>query len=112
MDSLTEEQLADEFKRIDSGGDGYIQKEEMKEFMMSGKAGKLSESDFNAMWTALDFDHSGKVDFIEFCTFLSHCGSEYDELTVHQGTLSREDKHKHAAMHISRKGTSNVEEGA
>merc|ERR1712232_820215 len=108
MDCLSEEQLAEEFKRIDTGatgGDRYIQKEEMKAFMMSGKAGKLSESDFHAMWTALDFDHSGKVDFIEFCTFLSRCGGGYDAVAAQQSGMSRENLHKHVASHLSRKGT-------
>mmetsp|Transcript_10105 Transcript_10105/g.26838 ORF Transcript_10105/g.26838 Transcript_10105/m.26838 type:complete len:472 (-) Transcript_10105:8-1423(-) len=104
LSCLTEEQLGEEFKLIDKSGDGYIQKEEMRDFMMSGKAGKLSQSDFNAMWVALDLDHSGKVDIIEFCTFLSRCGGEYDEVANNQGALSREDKHKHAIGNIARKG--------
>lgn len=112
LDCLTEEQLAEEFKLIDTGGDGYIQKPELEAFMMSGKSGKLSKNDFNAMWAALDFDHSGKVDIIEFVTFLSRCGGEYDEVADHQGTLSKDDKHKHALSHITRKAKrANVEEG-
>jgi len=107
LDCMTEDQLAEEFKRIDTGakgGDGYLEKEELKEFMQSGKAGKLSNNDFNAMWVALDFDHSGKVDFIEFCTFLSRCGQEYDEVEGLQKGLTRKDKTSHAAGLISRKG--------
>merc|ERR1712008_328879 len=86
LDSLTQEQLAAEFSKIDQSGDGYIQREEMKNYMMSdqSKAGKLSESDFNAMWTALDMDGSGQVDVMEFASFLKQCGGEYNDVASAQ----------------------------
>jgi Ca2+-binding EF-hand superfamily protein len=34
----------------------------------TGKVGELSESDFNALFAAIDLDQSGTVDFLEFWT--------------------------------------------
>mmetsp|Transcript_28437 Transcript_28437/g.66023 ORF Transcript_28437/g.66023 Transcript_28437/m.66023 type:complete len:111 (-) Transcript_28437:53-385(-) len=38
----------------------------------------MDEHDFNALFAALDVDHNEKVDFLEFCTFLSSCGVEFE----------------------------------
>lgn len=69
--------LLEEFQRIDDAlpADcaGKISKEAMKEFMQSGKVGYIKESDFGALWVAIDTDHSGYVDFLEFCAFLAQC---------------------------------------
>ncbi|KAL3930999.1 MAG: hypothetical protein SGBAC_011512 [Bacillariaceae sp.] len=66
---LTPEALATEFERIDNGlhdgGDGYISKEELWEFVNSGKAGAMDQKDFNALFAALDSDNNGQVDFLE-----------------------------------------------
>jgi hypothetical protein len=78
MRSLTPEILAKEFKNIDSQTqDGQITKEELWEFLSSGKAGELNQSDFNALFAAIDTDKSGHVDFLEFCTFMGQCHEEY-----------------------------------
>jgi len=80
--TLTPDVLGKEFAKIDKAlgeGDGYISKEELWEFVSSGKAGEMEEHDFNALFAALDVDHNGKVDFLEFCNFLSSCGSEFNE---------------------------------
>lgn len=75
--ALNETQLLDEFRRIDpglmDGGEGKISKEAMKEFMQSGHVGYITESDFGALWVTIDTDHSGYVDFLEFCAFLAQC---------------------------------------
>ena len=69
--------LLEEFRRIDPGlkhgGAGQISKEAMKEFLQSGKVGYITESDFGALWVAIDIDHSGYVDFLEYCAFLGQC---------------------------------------
>jgi hypothetical protein len=82
---LTPEALAEEFERIDTGlhdgdgagADGYISREELWDFLSSGKAGEMNQKDFNALFEALDTDGNGKVDFLEFCSFLSMCGEEF-----------------------------------
>lgn len=77
-DQLSNELLQKEFEKIDESGDGYIQNDELWKFLSTGKAGNISESDFKALWAAIDIDESGKVDFLEFCTFLGKCHDEYD----------------------------------
>jgi hypothetical protein len=78
MRSLTPEILAKEFKQIDSQTqDGQITKEELWAFLSTGAAGELNQSDFNALFAAIDTDKSGYVDFLEFCTFMGNCHEEY-----------------------------------
>mmetsp|Transcript_16797 Transcript_16797/g.38666 ORF Transcript_16797/g.38666 Transcript_16797/m.38666 type:complete len:111 (+) Transcript_16797:566-898(+) len=52
----------------------------------------MDEQDFNALFASLDVDHNGKVDFMEFCNFLSSCGAEFNEardrLLANQGQFS------------------------
>jgi hypothetical protein len=69
MRQLSPEALANEFKKIDSESPGgNISKEAMWTFLSTDKAGDLSESDFNALFAAIDLDQSGAVEFLEFCT--------------------------------------------
>jgi len=77
--SLTPDALAKEFQRIDEGvsRDGKISKEELWEFVSSGKAGEMEKKDFDALFAAMDLDHNGDVDFVEFCAFLGKCDEEY-----------------------------------
>jgi hypothetical protein len=78
MRSLTPEILAKEFKKIDSETqDGQITKEELWAFLDTGAAGEMNQSDFNALFAAIDTDKSGYVDFLEFCTFMGQCHEEY-----------------------------------
>lgn len=72
---LTAEELQEEFNKIDSGendgGDGAVSKDELWQFMKSGKAGDgMSQKDFNALFVAIDTDGSGQIDFMEFCAFM------------------------------------------
>mmetsp|Transcript_26220 Transcript_26220/g.60923 ORF Transcript_26220/g.60923 Transcript_26220/m.60923 type:complete len:214 (-) Transcript_26220:297-938(-) len=77
--NLTPDALAREFRRIDEGvsRDGKISKEELWEFVSSGKAGEMDQRDFDALFAAMDLDHNGDVDFVEFCAFLGKCDAEY-----------------------------------
>ena len=71
MRALEPRDLAEEFKRIDSQTeDGLITKDDLWEFISSGKAGEISQSDFNALFAAIDTDRDGQVDFLAFCTFM------------------------------------------
>lgn len=87
---MTPEDLAREFRLIDSGtnegGDGVISREELWTFMTSGKlGGEITRSDFDALFKAIDEDGNGTVDFTEFCRFLGRCteylGEELDSRT-------------------------------
>ena len=43
---------------------GTISKSELKDFLASGKVGAISDKDVDAMWSAIDIDNSGEVDFV------------------------------------------------
>jgi hypothetical protein len=81
--ALTPEELMEEFKKLDphlkfrSESKGMIQKETMKGFLQSGKVGYITETDFGALWASLDTQHTGYVDFLEFCTLLAGCHEEF-----------------------------------
>ena len=87
--SLAPQALADEFKRIDQENDKFISKEAMREFLDSGKAGEIGDSDFEALWAILDADKSGKVDFLEFCAFMAQCHEEYNAARMDRGSIAQ-----------------------
>ena len=69
--SMAPQELAEEFKRVDlQTDDGLITKDDLWEFISSGKAGEISQSDFNALFAAIDADGDGQVDFLAFCAFM------------------------------------------
>eukprot|EP00984_Skeletonema_dohrnii_P004665 scaffold1638_cov112-Skeletonema_dohrnii-CCMP3373.AAC.16 len=74
IEQLSCDDLAKEFHRIDESGDGSISKEELYEFISSGKAGVMSDHDFNALFKSLDLDGNGEINFLEFCAFMALCG--------------------------------------
>jgi hypothetical protein len=75
--------LANEFKRIAKGTKeggarvGHITKKELWDFLSTGKAGDISESDVDALFAAMDLDSSGTVNFVEICTFMGQCHGEF-----------------------------------
>jgi len=58
------------FKRIDKDGDGYIERDELQEYM-NAKGETMPESDFDALWKSFDIDKSGTIDYLEFCVFMA-----------------------------------------
>jgi hypothetical protein len=86
---LTPDNLAAEFKRIDTDNDGTISREELWEFISSGKAGELTESDFNALFSAVDLDNSGSVDFMEFAAFFGKCSGDFERVKDRPSVLMR-----------------------
>jgi Ca2+-binding EF-hand superfamily protein len=87
MRQLTPEALGREFKKIDSEHPGgNITKDGLWKFLSTGKAGDISESDFNSLFAAIDLDNNGTVDFLEFCTFMGQCSDEY---RFERGNLNR-----------------------
>jgi hypothetical protein len=90
MRSLTPAALIQEFQLLDEGTkDGIITREELWEFLQTGKAGELSESDFNALFAAMDSGHDGTVDFLEFCSFLAQCHEEYNVAALRRGSSGK-----------------------
>ncbi|KAL7575682.1 hypothetical protein ACA910_011500 [Epithemia clementina (nom. ined.)] len=60
-----------EFKTIDADKNGFISKDVLHKFM----GDRVSKQDFNLMFAAIDIDHSGSIDFAEFCAFMSQIGA-------------------------------------
>mmetsp|Transcript_26058 Transcript_26058/g.29273 ORF Transcript_26058/g.29273 Transcript_26058/m.29273 type:complete len:282 (-) Transcript_26058:143-988(-) len=107
VSQLNPSDLLDEFKRIDKsivGGtsDGFISREELWEFVFSGKAGEMSERDFNLLFDSMDVKGRGRVNFVEFCAFMSSCGDEIHELAKEKkGGLSSDEMLSAASRRIS-----------
>ena len=108
VSQLNPSELLAEFKRIDKsivGGtsDGFISREELWEFVFSGKAGEMSEKDFNLLFDSMDVKGRGKVNFVEFCAFMSSCGGEIKELAEEttEKSYSRDEMLSAASNRIS-----------
>ena len=93
--------LLKEFHHLDSNKGGTISKDEMTEWLKDGKLGEVSKSDFNAMWSAMDMDGNGEVDFIEFSTFLSGCGEAFNEVFEERKKMSKDEKMLKASQRLS-----------
>jgi hypothetical protein len=105
VSQLPPDALTNEFKRIahgtkEGGGKGYITREDLWTFVSSEKAGKIEESDFDALFAAMDINDRGKVNFVDFCTFLGQCQDEFREA---RGVMDGEkgDKLSVAARRLS-----------
>lgn len=95
------EQLKKEFDSIDKDGGGTISKDELKEFLKSGKVGDISDKDIEAMWAAIDIDNSGEVDFVEFIAFLGTCGNEFEATHKEQKAMTKDEKLTYASQRLS-----------
>lgn len=93
------DQLAKEIEHI-GGKKGTISREDLAKWMYDVKLTFLSEKDFDALWGAMDIDGKGEVDAIEFITFLSCCGSEFEEVYAEQQKLSKMERLKFAARRL------------
>jgi hypothetical protein len=113
MRQLQPEALASEFKRMDSESkDGSISKEALWNFLSSGKAGELSETDFNALFAAIDLDQNGTVDFMEFCTFMGKCSEEYRAVRPNRGSAADRASRRNMVANASARQLSIVAPGS
>jgi hypothetical protein len=79
-EKLTPEVLQAEFARMDKDGDGVLSKKELHAFM----GDTMDDRDFEAMFAAIDLDHSNTIEFAEFCGFMSHIAEAYDARCANQ----------------------------
>lgn len=97
---LNAEDLLKEFQHIDKNKDGKMSKDEMSDWIGDGKLGDISDKDFNLMWSVMDIDGDGEVDFVEFSAYLSSSDEAFEKvfnetekmkkkMTNASGTLSK-----------------------
>merc|ERR1712032_377998 len=108
-DMLSPELLEKEFLAVDTSGDGLIQKNEMWNFLQTGKVGTVSKSDFESLWVCIDADESGKVDFLEFCSFMAKCHEEYDRARNNRDVISVRTSQKKLVKSISQSLVNSIE---
>jgi len=109
MKSLSPDLLMKEFKKIDADSNGNVSKEELWTFLSTGKAGDISEKDFNVLWAAIDADHSGSVDYLEFCAYMSLCHDEYNAAPAGRGNMVRAISTR---MSLANKGIQEIQKEA
>ncbi|KAL9191160.1 hypothetical protein ACHAXT_000866 [Thalassiosira profunda] len=68
----SESELLSAFKRVDTGDDGYIQKEELRAFLSDGGV-ELDGRDFDLLFASMDLKGRGRVNFLDFCAYLGSC---------------------------------------
>ncbi|KAL3928314.1 MAG: hypothetical protein SGBAC_012704 [Bacillariaceae sp.] len=73
---LSPAELAAEFHKIDEDKGGSLQKEELWGFLESGSVGSMSRTDFELLFSVIDMDRSGSVDFNEFVSFFAKCDKD------------------------------------
>lgn len=107
VSQLNPTDLLAEFNRIDKlqGGtsDGFISREELWTFVSSGKAGEISEKDFDLLFDSMDTRNRGKVNFVDFCAFMSTCSEEVHELANEKGGKNKQEMLRTASMRLSSK---------
>jgi len=91
---ISVEEMKNEFNSIDKDKGGTIMRDELNEFVESGK-------NFDAMFSALDIDNSGEIDFVEFAAFLSSCKSAFDKVNQEQKAMTADVKLMSASMRLS-----------
>lgn len=66
---LSASELQKLFNKVDTSGNGLIEKEELWASFESGEAGKMSRKDFNYLFGSIDLDNNGTLTFVEFTSF-------------------------------------------
>jgi hypothetical protein len=98
--SIPAHKLAEQVQHI-GDKDGVILKEDLRKWMYDVKLEFISESDFEALWAAMDIDGSGKVDAIEFFIFMSSCGPQFEEVYNEEQNMPKLERLKLAARRLS-----------
>ena len=66
----------------------------------------MSKSDFESLFSAMDVDGDGEVNFMEFCAFMTSCGSAYNKAGKNFDKLSKKEQAEEVAKLIDDKKVS------
>ena len=64
-------EMREAFKAIDTDGNGFITREELKEFLNSLPIEKVTEEEVDEVMKAADKDGDGTINFEEFCELMT-----------------------------------------
>jgi len=98
--SIPANKLAEAFHHI-GGADGRISKTDLAKWINDLHMDFMSEQDFNRLWDAMDLDHTGSVDPIDFFAFLAECGPQFKEVHQEYSALPKSERQKLATRRLS-----------
>lgn len=75
---LTADTLTRKFDRIRGEDDSLIEKQELWDYLQEDGE-TMSKDDFEVLFSTMDVDGSGQIDFMEFCAFMQECRTEIQE---------------------------------
>lgn len=85
--ALTPAELQNMFDKIDVNHDGALSKEEIKGLVEEAGVATMSDNDIDILFSSIDFDGNGSLDFTEFAAFFAAIASkEGDEFDDDKGT--------------------------
>lgn len=74
--NLTAQDLNEMFQKIDTDGNGYLDKGEMKGLVQEAGVVNMSDRDYDLLFASIDLDGNGTLDFVEFCAFFASINIE------------------------------------
>lgn len=83
--------LRKEIGKIDTDEDGMISKEELWKWVSTGIIGVISAKDFNLLFSLMDTDNNGVIDFSEFFQLISNSGEEMSTVVAAMQISSHEE---------------------
>jgi len=69
--NFTAQDLNQMFQKIDTDGNGSLDKGEMKGLVEGAGVVNMSDRDYDLLFASIDLDENGTLDFVEFCAFFA-----------------------------------------
>eukprot|EP01083_Nonionella_stella_P190753 706378_1 len=69
--NLTAQDLNQMFQKIDTDGNGRLDKGEVKGLVEEAGVVNMSDRDYDLLFASIDLDANGTLDFVEFCAFFA-----------------------------------------
>jgi len=77
--NLSPSELETMFKKIDTDGSGDISKDEIKNLVDDAGVANMSEKDYAILFSSIDINGNGTLDFAEFSAFFAAICNEHEE---------------------------------